>query len=117
MNLRDIISAADDKKIEAVEIAEWGCTVYVHSLDGAGRARFEMLCAGHEKDIAGARIVERLLVCTLYDADGDLIFDMTEDDIAALSKKNSAPLLRLFKVARQLNGIGGDAVEKAKQDF
>lgn len=114
MALRDQILAADDRQTEKIDVPEWGCAVYVQVLDGFGRAQFEALCEG--KKPADGRIMERLLVCTLVDENGQRLFEGTEEDVLALSKKNAAPLFRLFKVASRLNAIGADAVEDLKKN-
>lgn len=104
------ILAADDLKSEAVEVAEWGGTVYVRTLTGAERDDFMLTCAraraqgkklGLEADPRG--ITCRLLVATLCDETGKALF--TPDDADALATKNSRILDELFEVAQRVNAL------------
>jgi hypothetical protein len=90
---------------EPVSVPEWKdeltgeSTVYVMTLNGLGLARLERLKYGMKDDL----YLERLLVCTLCDANGNLIFEGTEDEVKALSQMNGHVLMRIFEVAYRLN--------------
>jgi hypothetical protein len=105
MTLRDQILSAADRPTRAVEVPEWGCTVHVRTMSAADRERIE---TGGDKD----RWRERLLAACLTDDQGAPIF--TPADAAALSEKSGPVIVRLARVAIDLNAIGEDQVEQAK---
>ena len=117
---REQILAAVDQKIEAVDVPEWGGTVYVRNLTGKRRDQFErsryrVVGKGTDKDVEVVTENTRasLLAMTVCDKDGVLVF--TEADIEALGEKNGAVLDRLFDVAQRLSGMRpADIVARAK---
>lgn len=110
---RDAILAADDLKLEEVEVPEWGGCVYVRTLPGAERDEFDQAIydargKGDAVDVRGVKV--RLLVAALCDADGLPVFG--PEDAEALNAKSSRVLDRLFDVAQTLNGLTADDVEE-----
>lgn len=105
--------SALDVTIEPLFVPEWGGTVYVRSLDGKGRDRFEgsrVRVDAHGKiELLHDNTRARLLALTVCDADGVLQF--TEEDIEALGKKNAAALDRIFDVAQRLSALRPADVE------
>lgn len=99
---RDAILAAPDRPLEAVEVPEWGGTVYVRTMGADERDAFEERLGDQAKGLRGMRAL--LAVLTLCDAEGARLF--TEDDLPALSAKSAAVLDRIAETAMRLNGIG-----------
>lgn len=106
--------AANDSPREEVDCPEWGGTVFVRTLSAAERDRWEIRCEDLKTKGLLSNVRASLLVLTLCDADGKLLF--TENDAVELGKKSAAVVDRLFDVARRLNGIGQEQVEAAKKN-
>lgn len=104
------ILAANDVKVEAVEVPEWGGTVYVKTLRGTDRDLFEESLS-KEKD---KPFRCRFLVMTLSDEKGNLLFK--PDQIAALGEKSSLVLNRVFDKAWEVNYFSPDKVEELGKD-
>lgn len=104
------ILAANDVKVEAVEVPEWGGTVYVKTLRGTDRDAFEESLS-KEKD---KPFRCRFLVMTLCDESGTLLFK--PDQIAALGEKSSLVLNRVFDKAWEVNYFSPDKVEELGKD-
>ena len=104
------IIAADDFKIEAIEVPEWGGTVYVKSLRGTDRDAFEESLS-KEKD---KPFRSRFLVMTLCDERGALLFK--PEQVAALGEKSSLVLNRVFDAAWAINYFTPEKVEELGKD-
>lgn len=109
MSLRDLILAADDLKREAVEVPEWGTTVYVRTMTGTERDAFEQQIVGDESGRAIENIRARLCILTIVDDKGERQF--ADGDISAVGGKSSAALDRVFAVAQRLNGLSKSDVD------
>jgi hypothetical protein len=111
-----IFEADDIQRIE-VEIPEWGGSVYVRTLTGAERDKFEasMLDAeGRAERVANLRARLAVLVCC--DADGKRIFS-TDETAVPLGKKSAAALDRIWDAARTLNRMDDASIEEAEKNF
>ena len=110
---RESILQADDLPKELVDVPEWGGAVYVRSLTGAERDRFESSMIkqrGKNQQMNLDNIRAKLAVLTVCDEEGKRIFSSA--DIDELSKKSAAALDRIFAVARRLSGLGEDDVKE-----
>ena len=113
MSLRDLILAASDLKREAVEVPEWGCTVYVGTMSGKQRVSWAEATwndDGAVKPLSNAT----LLANTLFEEDGTRIF--TDAEIPSLADKSGAVIFRLINIAKRLNGLGAEEVDKAEKN-
>lgn len=111
---REAILAAQDLKHEDVPVPEWGGTVRVQTLTGAGRDRFaaSMVGADGKPDVSHYR--HRMLAACIVDEGGSPMF--TGDDVDLLAGKSAVALDRLFAVAERLNQIGESAVKEAEKN-
>ena len=110
---RESILQADDLPKELVDVPEWGGAVYVRSLTGAERDRFEsgmIEQRGKNQKMNLSNIRAKLAALTVCDEEGKRIFSSA--DIDELSKKSAAALDRIFAVARRLSGLGEDDVKE-----
>jgi len=109
MNLtKKQILSADDLPKEKVEVPEWGGHVFVRTLTGAERDRFEQtLLDGKNVNMANVRA--RLVVLTAIGDDGKRIF--ADTDANALGEKSASALDRVYGVAQRLNGLTAADVE------
>jgi hypothetical protein len=105
------ILAANDAKLELVNVPEWNGDVYVRVLGGTDRDIFEESLQ-KEKD---KPIRSRFLVLTLCDEAGKRLFN-ADADIAALGDKNSVVLNRLFDAAWALNYFRPEDVDAMGKD-
>lgn len=111
-SLRDmILKAVDCPQPEAVEVPEWGCTVYVAVMTAKDRDQWETEMAGNRDNV---NIRASLLVRCLQDDQGKLIFSRQDAD--ALGSKNAIVVDKLFDVAARINGIGSAAQEQAQKN-
>lgn len=109
MSLRDHILAADDLQRTKIHIPEWGAVVWIRTLTGRERDRFE----GQQSRDPYTDIRARLAVMCLVDEDGKQLF--SAEDIPALTAKSSRALDRVFAVAVKLSGISKEDVEELKK--
>ena len=100
------ILAANDTKVEPVDVPEWGGTVYVRVLRGTDRDQFEEW-VNKEKDKA---VRCRFLVVSLCDDQGKLLF--TPDQVAALGEKSGDVLARVFDKAWDINYLSAKSVDE-----
>jgi hypothetical protein len=104
------ILAAGDYKLEKVTVPEWGGDVYIKTISGVDRDRFE---EGYsEQRMKNFR--SRFLVLTLSDENGGRLF--TDAEVEELGKKSSLVINRLFDKAWSLNAFTNEAVEELGND-
>lgn len=104
------ILAAGDFKLEKVSVPEWGGDVYIKTITGLDRDRFE---DGYsEQKMKNFR--SRFLVLTLCDDRGDRLF--TDAEVEELSKKSSLVISRLFEKSWSLNAFTNEAVDELGND-
>lgn len=116
---RDEILGADDLKREAVEVPEWGGSVYVRALTGTERDSFEesiMDIKQTGKSVSAKVILAamRAKLCArcIVGENGERLF--SDEDVEALGEKSAAALDRVFTVAQKLNAIGEGDIEELK---
>lgn len=100
-----ILAAKDVKLSEAVPVPEWGGDVYIRTISGTERDKFEE--AYSEQKMKAFRV--RFLVMTLADEAGERLF--ADADIDALGNKSSVVINRLFDKAWQHNAFTDAAVD------
>jgi len=106
------IFAADDRKTEDVEVPEWGGTVRLRGLNGTERDAYE---ASMQKQVGGKQVQDlrnfraRLVALAAINEDGTPLFETNE--VAALAKRSSAALSRLFDATCRLSGITDEDVK------
>jgi hypothetical protein len=105
-----ILAAKDVKLSEAIPVPEWGGDVYVRTISGTERDKFEE--AYSEQKMKAFRV--RFLVLTLADESGERLFG--DADIDALGNKSSVVINRLFDKAWQHNAFTDAAVEALGND-
>jgi hypothetical protein len=105
MLTKDQILAADDLQRVEVPVPEWGGSVFVRTMSGSERDRFE---AAHlknpERDFRA-----RLAVACVCDEQGQPLF--AEADIPSLGGKSSSALTRIFEAASKLNRMSKEDYE------
>lgn len=107
---RDAILAADDIKTEEVDVPEWGGSVFLKGMTGTERDNFE---ANNRRPDGQQNLTNyraRFLVRCVVNENGTRIF--SDQDAAALGKKSSGAINRLWEMAGQLNGASDEAQEE-----
>jgi hypothetical protein len=124
---RDQIKVVDDRKIESVDVPEWGGMVYVRGLSGTDRDSFEMAMIESTRGTKGRRTQEvnlrnlraKLVVRTAVDSDSPEtakpIFEMA--DVEWLGRKSAQALQRVYAVAQRLSGLSNEEVEELTVDL
>lgn len=114
---RDAILAAQDLRVELVEVPEWGGSVYVRGLSGSERDKFEEESVRIEgtgrKTTARANldnIRARLVARCLCDESGERLF--SDSDVTELGRKSAAALDRCFEAAQRLSGLRAEDIEE-----
>lgn len=92
------ILAAEDFVYDIVECPEWGGEVRVRSLSGAQRATLKKAVEAGQDNID-----ETICVMAIVDQDGNRIF--TQQQIAALSKKNTSVISRIAVRVAEISGM------------
>lgn len=111
LSAADILGAAD-RRVEPVEVPEWGGTVYVRTMDGLERDNFDAASLGADDRTNLANYRARLVAATACDADGKLLF--TASQALELGRKSSPAIIRVFVAAQQINLMGPFAAEAKK---
>lgn len=113
---REMILAAEDLPMERVDVPEWGGFVYVRTLTGEERDRYEDGCfvgIGRKRAYTLRNVRARLAVLAVCDETGGRLF--TDIDVGSLGAKGAAALDRVFEVAQRLSGVSdGDVEDLAK---
>jgi hypothetical protein len=107
---RNDVLKADDLSRELVAVPEWGGEVWVRSMNGAERDKFEASIVqqrGNNRELNMANIRAKLAAMSICDENGKRLFG--DEDIQALGQKSAAALQRVFTAAQRLSGIGEDA--------
>jgi hypothetical protein len=108
-----ILSTTNDLPREAVDCPEWNGRIWIRTLSGDERDRFEASTVQtNSKDRRAnlRNIRARLVVEAACDKDGKRLF--TAEDVAALGRRSSKVLDRLFTKARQLSGMTEEDIDE-----
>lgn len=113
---RDAILDVDDVTLQRVRVPEFGGHVYVRSMDGHSRFAFEKMLAEIPDNSKGEGEFTRarMTILCACDADGNLLF--TEDDVAALMKKNTRALMTIADAGMKLAGLSAEAIEDEEKN-
>jgi len=114
---REDILKAEDRRIEVVEVPEWGGSVRVRSMTGAERDQFEGEVLDIRRggvELKRANFRARLVVRTVVGDDDKPMF--SPGDLEALGAKSAAALDRVIAIAMRLNGLEPGALEVAAKN-
>ena len=117
---KEQILAAQDAEPVAVEVPEWGGTVYVRPMSAGSRDRWEgdLLDRAEKRKQSITAAVENLravfLSKCLCDQDGGLLFG--SDDIEALAAKSYRAVDRAYDKAQTINGLTEADVQELEKN-
>ena len=103
MSIRDTILAANDNRLEPVEVPEWGVTVYVPAVTIEDMEGFEKS--------EGPHAAARMAAFVIRDEKGERVF--TDADAPALAKRSMAAVNRIIAVFNRLNGFAEDPAKNS----
>ena len=116
LSKKDILECTD-RKVEKVSVPEWGGELFVRSMTGHERAEWSRKCEGCYVQgvlVDWSSLQTRLLISTVCDAEGKLLFE--DKDAPVLAQRNAAVLSRVFTAASKLNGLMSAEVDAAKKN-
>jgi hypothetical protein len=111
LKIKEAILAADDLVTETVEVPEWSMTVYIRSMTGAERDKFESSAFNATTGKVNAdNLRAKLVSICLVDVDGNRIF--SDKEAIELGGKSAKVLSRLYDIATKLNALSDADVEE-----
>lgn len=105
----DEILAAEDRELRSVSVPEWGGTVYLRTISGVERDRFEAETFRQDKPNY-ENLRARYLAITLSDEEGNRLFDSKQ--VSKLGHKSAPVLDRLFTDAAKMNAMSKGDVDE-----
>jgi len=96
----DDIRAADQLRIETVDVPDWGGSVCVREMSA-----LEHIAMASAAEAGGMEQVIVLLALTMCDDQGNLIFADVESARDVLGKKKAATLFQIAGHAMKINGM------------
>jgi len=115
-DLKSKILEAQDRKFEKVFIKEWDTDVYVGPMTGKDKDKYDESIS--ELTVEGARQMNlenfraKLLVHVLYEDPEGKVKIFNEEDADELGKKSYVILEKLWNVAKKMNGMDDEEVQK-----
>lgn len=112
MVTKDTILMHRKPPMEAVDVPEWGGTVYVRQMTSAERDAHEgerLIVRGDRVEFSHDNVRAKLLVKCICDESGNRLFG--DADAAALGQQPAGILMRLARVAARLNSFSGEDLE------
>lgn len=111
---RDDILNVSDRIIEKVEVPEWGGFVFVKSLNGSERDKWQASNMDKNKNWKIEKATSKLVVMCVCDEEGKQLFEYADIDI--LEKKSAKALNRVTDVALRLCGLTHEDVEEMEKN-
>ena len=113
LSAADIIQC-DDKKLEPVDVPEWGGTVWIRTMTASERDAFEQefvdLRQGKTRSGTVANVRAKFAARVLCDQHGVRLFE--DKDITELGRKSASALDRVFDAGMKLNGFSQRDVQE-----
>jgi len=110
----DILAIDDRSDLKKVYVPEWKTDVYLRVLSGVERDRFELALNDGLTGKAKPNVRAFLAVMCLCDESGKRLFK--DSDAEALGEKNAVALDRVFSVAKELNVLDDEDVERIEKN-
>jgi hypothetical protein len=112
---REELLKLSDRKVEKVEVPEWGGHLYVRNMTAAERVEYDHWILGPDgmPAIEGVRV--KLAIMTCCDEKGERLFK--REDYPTLSERDGAAITRIFNVSLHLSGMGRNALAERIQEL
>ena len=114
MLTREEILSKTKLKTQAVDVPEWGGSILVSEMNGAGRDAWEQSLTERDSKGRVANPRAKLVVATVVDESGNRLF--SDADIDAIGKLSSRSLTAICDVAQRLNMLLSDDLERAEKN-
>lgn len=119
-NLRDAILAANDRKLEPLEVAEWGVTVYLRELSAEQVSRYRAIAVGavnaQTREVTDPSALMnvgcQVVAWGVCDEQGERVF--SDADVKELGEKNADVIDRLSSQILRLSGLGRTVADAKK---
>jgi len=111
---RQAILEANDLKTETVSVPEWGGEVFVRTMTGTERDRYECEAAAALKANRKINLRATVVARVVVDANGQRIFQ--DEDIPILGSKSASALERVYSVAARLARITEEDVKELEKN-
>ena len=112
------IFAAQDQKIEEIEVPEWGGWLRVKSITAVERDVFEgeiTRTNGKNRSINARNVRAKLVAATVVDEAGKNLFSLS--DVEMLGQKSAKAMDRVFGKASELAGMREADIEELAANF
>lgn len=114
MSIKADILAANDLRLEQLEVPEWKVNLWIRAWDGHARSRHEDRARSLSKGGSTKFLREHIVAISVCDEEGRLVFD-EDKDLEALSKKSAVVLDRIVAQALRVNAITADDLDDLKK--
>lgn len=117
LSAEDIL-AVEDSAIVPLDVPEWGGRVYIRTLTGEERDAFEISTTrinGKNREQNLQNVRAKLSAMAMCNDRGVRLF--TDSQVAALGRKSSKALNRVFDKAVEVNAMNPEDVDRLTEDF
>ena len=111
---KNAILNADDRRIEPLNVPEWGGQVFVRTLKASERDAWEISLSKDGKNIDRRNARAKFASLVLCDEKGVRLF--SDAEVGALGEKSAAALTRVWDAGTRLNGIGEETVQELEKN-
>lgn len=110
MDIKAAILNSTTKKIEKIDVPEWGTSVFMRTMTAGERDAWELAWLDRQGKGGVANFRSVFLVKCLCDENGTRLF--SDGEVEQLAAQDSKVINRLFEFAREQNGLTSDQVDE-----
>jgi len=110
MDIKAAILNSTTKKIEKIDVPEWGTSVFMRTMTAGERDAWELAWLDRQGKGGVANFRSVFLVKCLCDENGTRLF--SDGEVEQLAAQDSNVINRLFEFAREQNGLTSDQVDE-----
>ncbi|MGA0081795.1 MAG: hypothetical protein ACO3IT_08515 [Ilumatobacteraceae bacterium] len=110
MDIKNAILSSKTKRIQKVDVPEWGTPVFMRTMTAGERDAWELAWLDKQGKGGVANFRSVFLVKCLCDEDGTRLF--SDGEVEQLAAQDSKVINRLFEIAREQNGLTTEQVDE-----
>ena len=110
MDIKNAILSSKTKRIQKVDVPEWGTPVFMRTMTAGERDAWELAWLDKQGKGGVANFRSVFLVKCLCDEDGARLF--SDGEVEQLAAQDSKVINRLFEIAREQNGLTTEQVDE-----
>ena len=110
MDIKNAILSSKTKRIQKVDVPEWGTPVFMRTMTAGERDAWELAWLDKQGKGGVANFRSVFLVKCLCDEDGTRLF--SDGEVEQLAAQDSRVINRLFEIAREQNGLTTEQVDE-----